>query len=269
MHSIFTTDCHVHTRWSACADPVDIQDYLGCTHRLGIECFAITDHSNDIYFDGEDRQRLKWKLEPHEFYREIRERSHRMDEYISYVGQYRDMGVRVGAELEQMPLSGDFIFDWGYRGRFDVVIGSVHSVPSIKRGIVENEDTAREEFLSLTLKALDHDIDILAHPTRSLRKAGIAIPDSYYNIIIDRAVSREISLEVNSHSQNPEPEFINRCVEKGARLVMCTDSHSLSEFGDFSFHRRLLEGMGLKGDTIKKHCFSPLKGVERGKRVTR
>ena len=131
----FTTDCHVHTRWSACADPIDIRDYLGCAHRLGVEYFAITDHSNDIYFDGEDAQGLKWKLDPPEFYEEIRKRSKRMDEYISYVGQYRDMGVRVGIELEQMPLSGDFIFDWEYRERFDVVIGSVHSVPSIRKGV--------------------------------------------------------------------------------------------------------------------------------------
>jgi len=265
----FTTDCHVHTRWSACADPIDIRDYLGCAHRLGVEYFAITDHSNDIYFDGEDAQGLKWKLDPPEFYEEIRKRSKRMDEYISYVGQYRDMGVRVGIELEQMPLSGDFIFDWEYRERFDVVIGSVHSVPSIRKGVAVDQDAAREEFLSLTLKALDQDIDILAHPTRSLRKADVAMQHSYYDVIIDKAISREISLEINSHSQNPEPEFISRCIEKGARLVLCTDSHSLSEFGDFSFHRKLFDGMGLNDDTLKKHCFSPLKEWTMRRRVTR
>lgn len=254
----FTTDCHVHTRRSACADPVDIRDYLGCARRQGVECFAVTDHSNDIYFDGDDAQGLKWKLSPREFHEEIRKRSKRMDEYISYVEQYREAGVRVGIELEQMPLSGDFIFDWEYRERFDVVIGSVHSVPSIRKGAAADQNAAREEFMSLTLKALDQDIDILAHPTRSLQKAGIAVPDGYYDAIIDRAVSRGVLLEINSHSRNPETAFINRCIEKGARLVLCTDSHSLGEFGDFSFHRKLLEAAGLNGSAIKKHCFSPL-----------
>ncbi|MEE9584006.1 MAG: PHP domain-containing protein [Candidatus Brocadiales bacterium] len=259
MSSLFAVDCHVHTRWSACADPIDVQDYLGCARRLDIERFAITDHSNDIYFDGEDAQGLKWRLEPSEFCEVIRKRSSRMDEYISHVGRYRDMGVRVGIELEQMPLSGDFIFDWGYREKFDVVIGSVHSVPAIRSGVAEDADAAREEFLSLTLKALDQDIDILAHPTRSLQKAGIAVPGSYYDIIIDRAISRGIPLEINSHSRNPEPEFLNRCIEKGARLILGTDSHSLSEFGDFSFHRKLLEEAGLNGDTINRHFSTALK----------
>ncbi len=267
MH--ITVDCHVHTHRSACADPVDIPDYLGRARELGIECFAITDHSNDIYFDGEDAQRLKWRLDPSQLYDEIRKRSGRMDDYISHVAQYRDMGVRVGIELEQMPFSGDFIFDWGLRKEFDVVIGSVHSVPSIKRGVAEDADAAREEFLSLTLKALDQDIDILAHPTRSLRRAGIAIPDGHYDAIIDRAVSRNILLEINSHSLDPEPGFINRCVERGAKLVLCTDSHSISEFGDFSFHRKLLDRAGLRADAVKRHCFTPLKDHEREGRVTK
>ncbi|MFQ5862804.1 MAG: PHP domain-containing protein [Candidatus Brocadiales bacterium] len=258
MH--FTTDCHVHTRWSACADPVvNVWDYVGRAHELGVECFAITDHSNDIYFDGEDKQGLKWKLGPSEICEAIKKCSHRMDEYILYVEQYRKMGVRVGIELEQMPLSGDFIFDWEYRKKFDVVIGSVHSVPSIRKGIVTDEGAAREEFLSLTLKALEQDIDILAHPTRSLRKTGITIPESYYDTVIDKAIARGISLEINSHSRNPEPEFLHRCIEKGAKLALCTDSHSLSEFGDFSFHRKLLEEVGLNGDTIRRQCFALLK----------
>ena len=263
-------DCHVHTHRSACADPVDIEDYLGRARGLGVECFAITDHSNDIYFDGEDRQCLKWKLEPPEFHDVIKRRSGRMDEYISHVGQYRDMGVRVGIELEQMPLSGDFIFDWGYRKEFDVVIGAVHSVPSVSRDGAMDADAVREEFLSLTMKALEQDIDILAHPTRSLQKAGIAIPEGYYETIIDRAASRGIPLEINSHSLNPEPEFVKKCVEKGARLVCCTDSHSLSEFGDFSFHKKLLKEAGVNDETVRKHCFTPLQDfLRREERVTK
>lgn len=255
----FTTDCHVHTRWSACADPVDVQDYVGRAHRLGIECFAITDHSNDIYFDGEDRQRLKWELRPLEIYKELKRQRWRMDEYISYVERYRDAGVRLGIELEQMPLSGEFIFDWDYRDRFDVIIGSVHSVPSIRKGVVIDADAAKEEFLELTLKALEQDIDILAHPTRSLRKAGIAIPDGHYDAIIEEAIARGISLEINSHSRNPEPEFLRRCIKKGTKLALCTDSHSLSEFGDFTFHARLLDEVGINGDNISRHCLPLLK----------
>ncbi|MFQ5956692.1 MAG: PHP domain-containing protein [Candidatus Brocadiales bacterium] len=256
MH--FTTDCHVHMRWSACADPVNIEDYVSHARKLGIECFAITDHSNDIYFDGDDKQGLKWKLGPSEIYEAIKKRSHWMDKYISYVEQYRDMGVRVGIELEQMPLSGDFIFDWEYREKFDVVIGSVHSVPSIRKGAVTDADSAMEEFLSLTLKALEQDIDILAHPTRSLRRAGITVPESFYDTIIDRAVARGVSLEINSHSQDPEPEFLQRCINMGAKLALCTDSHSLSEFGDFSFHRKLLKDVGLNGDAVRDQCFALL-----------
>ncbi|MGR3295593.1 MAG: PHP domain-containing protein [Candidatus Bathyanammoxibius sp.] len=258
---MFTVDCHVHTLRSACADPIDIEDYLERARQTGVERFAITDHSNDIYFDGEDRQRLKWMLSPDEYYRAVKERSGQMDGYISHVSRYRDMGVHVGIELEQMPQSGDFIFDWDYRDRFEVVIGSVHSVPSIKKGIVKDADAAREEFLSLTLRALDQDIDILAHPTRSLRKAGVAVPESCSDAIIDKAVSRGISLEINSHSLDPGPEFLRRCFNKGASLVLSTDSHSLREFGDFSFHRDLMKEAGLNGRNIEQHGFTLAGGI--------
>ncbi|HHT9118510.1 MAG TPA: PHP domain-containing protein [Candidatus Hypogeohydataceae bacterium YC38] len=249
----FTTDCHVHTRWSACADPIDLEDYINLAQERGIGRFAITDHSNDIYFDKEEGDKIKWHADPSSLKEALKRHDNRMRKYISYLERYRDKGVRVGIELEQMP-SGEFIFDWGLRDRFDLVIGAVHSLPSRKRGASIEE--IQEEFLSLTLKALEHDIDILAHPTRGLRRPGIPIPLQYYDTIIDKATSRGIALELNSHSLDPDPGFLQRCIERGGKIALSTDSHSLKEFGDFSFHKRLFEAAGLNGKDLGKWIFT-------------
>ncbi len=261
---IFDSDWHVHTRWSACADNITVEDYLLCAKKLGLKCFAITDHSNDIYFEQEERDALKRQTGTVDLKPLLKERAHRLEEYLSYLEAYREYGVRTGIELEQMPY-GEFIFDWDYRGDFDVIVGSVHIVPALKRfkGPAElKEKIATEEFISLTLKALDHEIDILAHPTRALRRAGIAVPERDQELIIEKALRRGIALEVNGHSLDPDASFLHRCVKKGVKLAFSTDSHSLKEFGDFTYHKSLLQEAGLtsqhlvkiNGDGLLKNC---------------
>lgn len=259
---LFNTDCHVHTHWSACADPVKVEDYLYYAQKAGLKCFAITDHSNDIYFGRKERKELKRQIR----YSEsalgrkgaidlnplLKDRAYRLNKYISELETYRKYGVRIGIELEQIP-NGEFIFDWDYSGRFDVIIGGVHIIPSLKRG--EGAEVVKEEFLSLTMKALEQDIDILAHPTRGLRKADIAVPDHYHDIIIEKALSRDIALEVNAHSLDPSSTFLRKCLERGAKLAFNTDSHSLREFGDFSFHRLILQEAGINGKEFMGNCF--------------
>ncbi len=252
---LFDTDCHVHTYWSACAELVTVEDYLLCASKAGLRCFAVTDHSNDIYFDQDEREALKRQMgtiDPSTLHGLIKDKACRLEKYLSDLEPYRKHGVRKGIELEQM-FNGEFIFDWDYRESFDVIIGGVHVIPSLKRR--EREVVVQEEFLSLTMTALEQDIDILAHPTRGLRKRGIAVPSHYEDAIIKKAVSKGIALEVNSHSLDPNSNFIRKCLERGARLAFNTDSHSLKEFGDFSFHKLMLQEAGVNGKELSENCF--------------
>jgi histidinol phosphatase-like PHP family hydrolase len=248
----FDTDCHVHTYYSACADLVTVEDYLPYAKKAGLRCFAITDHSNDIYFEKEEREALRWHRGPMDLRPLLKGRAYRLENYLSDLRPYREYGVRAGIELEQMP-DGEFIFDWDYRENFDVIVGGVHVIPSLKRS--EKEEVIQKEFLFLTLKALEQDIDILAHPTRGLRKAGIAIPNHYPDLIIEKALSRGIALEVNAHSLDPNSIFLRKCLEKGIKLAFGTDSHSLKEFGDFSYHKLILQEAGVDGKESLKNCF--------------
>ena len=248
----FDTDCHVHTYWSACADLVTVEDYLLYAKKAGLKCFAITDHSNDIYFERDEREKLKRQTGTIDLLPLLKDRAFRLEKYISDLKPYGKYGVRTGIELEQMP-NGEFVFDWDYRGSFDVIIGGVHVIPSLKRK--EKEEVVQEEFLSLTMKALEQDIDILAHPTRGLRRASIAVPSHYHDIIIEKALSRGIALEVNAHSLDPNSIFLRRCLEKGTKLAFNTDSHSLKEFGDFSFHKLMLQEAGINGKGCLENCF--------------
>ncbi|MFN3467222.1 MAG: hypothetical protein ACK4WF_05920, partial [Candidatus Brocadiales bacterium] len=128
----------------------------------------------------------------------------------------------------------------------DLVVAAVHS------GLRQ----PREQFTARAVAALRHPhVDILAHPTRGLRKASIAVPSHYYNIIIEKAFSRGIALEVNAHSLDPNSIFLRRCLEKGAKLAFNTDSHSLKEFGDFSFHKLMLKEAGVNGKEPLENCF--------------
>jgi len=112
---------------------------------------------------------------------------------------------------------------------------------------------------NITLKLLEKDIDILAHPTRIFSWNGVEVPREEVDPLVDAAIANGVALELNSHSKDPDGYFIRRCIERGAMIVIGTDAHSLEEFGDFSYHIKILTECGVADANL----FSPILQPER------
>ena len=112
-------------------------------------------------------------------------------------------------------------------------------------------------FLRNTMDLLDHDIDILAHPTRIFRRSERPIPTRLYEPIVRRAAERGVSIELNSHSQkDPDADFARLCIQHGIRVAMSTDTHNIAELGDFTHQRGILDEIGIGDGDLDKHIFT-------------
>jgi len=137
----------------------------------------------------------------------------------------------------------------------DIAIGAIHWLPCMQSKSRPSLGQFTNEFLHFTLGVLEKDIDILAHPTRIFTRSNLKIPKEVIDPVIDKAIKNNVALEINSHSHDPNNIFVKRCIEKGAKIAIGTDSHSLSEFGDFSFHKKILSECGVKESDIQNLLF--------------
>ena len=170
-------------------------------------------------------------------------------EHFSSIRSYARNGIMLGLEAD-CDFEGNPIVPPGIREELDILIGSVHWLPCIVEGDRDPRRCVRE-FLDITLKLLEKGIDVLAHPTRVFTWNGMEVPREVVDPLIDAAVANRVALELNSHSKDPDRYFVRRCLEKGATIAIGTDSHSPEEFGDFSYHSRMLAECGVTEEDLE------------------
>lgn len=244
MNYINSTEYHVHSQYSYCSEDVTIEKLAMVAQERGITRFFITDHSSHLYFDEEEAWQYKYLKDYRIFEKRCKTGNNRMKEYLSNIRKFRLQGARVGIEVD-CSFDGEFILEPEYLEDIELVISGVHHLPCLEGKPSLSEFT--NEFLQYTLRIMDKDIDILAHPTRIFRRANLEVPNKVYAPIINKAVARGIALEINSHSQkDPCPYFVEQAISKGVKLALGTDTHALLELGDFSWQLELLNGLGIK-----------------------
>ncbi|MGQ9629404.1 MAG: PHP domain-containing protein [bacterium] len=235
-------DHHVHSEYSFCSEDVTMERLAELARSRGVQRFFLTDHTPHFYFDRPTAWSFKY-LEDPSLLQSVREAGNRrVEEYIDRARRFYQYGMRVGLEVDYT-LDGMPIIDPRLLEQVDLVIGSVHWLPCL-RGNPTLKILTRQ-FIDQTLKVLEQPIDILGHPTRVFRRAGFPVPKDAVDIIIEGASERGIPLELNSHSKDPDAHFVRRCLERGAKIAVGTDSHVLREFGDFSYHKAILRECGV------------------------
>ena len=78
-----------------------------------------------------------------------------------------------------------------------------------------------------------------------------------YPLIADLLADSGVAAEINFHTNQPEPEFFRLCLERGVRLSLGSDSHELSEFGEFWPHLRVLRAAGAAPAEISRSLLRP------------
>ena len=120
----------------------------------------------------------------------------------------------------------------------DVLVGAVHFLG----GDLGAMPRARliSLFMKLNEGLLEAGVDILAHPWRTFRWAQQPIPTELFRPMVEALAATGTAAEINKHGNTPEPEFFAMCVERGVKIALGSDAHSLAEVGCLGPHLDLL-----------------------------
>ncbi|MFW6437494.1 MAG: PHP domain-containing protein, partial [Armatimonadota bacterium] len=231
-------DCHTHTEFSACAEDVTLKGYveIAATTSQG---FAITDHSAQIFYPPDNRWGF-WSEDVYKLFEENQESGReRIKHYIDTIRGAQCGGMLVGTELDVLP-DGRKVFPDDLFGSLDIILGAVHSMPTLR-----NERPVDEvhEELRFQIEALaGHGMDVLVHPYRLILAADVPVTEELLDWTVRLAAERGFALEINSHKQFPDVDLrmVRRALEDDVTIAIGTDTHRTEEFGDFAYHEQIL-----------------------------
>jgi DNA polymerase (family 10) len=248
-------DCHTHTEFSSCAEDVTLGGYVERA-EAGCHPFAITDHSAQIFYPPDNRWGF-WTDDAEAIFEACREEgAERIRHYIATVRAAQSCGMYVGTELDVLP-DGRMVFPEGLLESLDVVLGAVHSMPTLRHERPADEVYA--EFRAQVEALAGHGIDVLVHPYRLTLAAGVPLTDELLHWTVACAADAGFALEINGHKGFPEEDLrmVTLALERGVQLAIGTDTHRWSEFGDFSYHEEILLRAGLGPETWHGHLWRP------------
>lgn len=249
-------DCHTHTEFSACAEDVTLRAYARIARTTSAQ-FAVTDHSAQIFYPPDNRWGF-WSDDAVEVFESCRDGGReRIAEYIRTVRAAQCGAMLVGTELDVLP-DGRMVFPEGMLEELDVVLGAVHSLPAVRHERPVEEITA--QFRRQVEALAGHGMQVLAHPFRLLLDADVPVSDELLRWTVQCARERGFALEINSHKQHAAADLrmVRLAVERDVPLVIGTDTHRMSEFGDFSYHRTILQDAGLESSAWSRHLWRPV-----------
>jgi len=218
-------DLHVHTKWSDGDN--SIEEMAKQAKSLGYKYIAITDHGSDKGMKRVNEKQLM---------RQIKE-----------IDKINSSGIEIlkGVEVD-IKRDGTLSLNDSILKELDVVIASVHSGFKFS----EKEQTAR------ILKAMDSEyVNILGHPTGRLIQKREPI-DVDLEKIYEKARERGIALEINASFDRLDLNDgeVRDAVEKGVRLAIGTDAHSISQLSQME----LGIGVARRGWASKKDVLNCL-----------
>ena len=138
---------------------------------------------------------------------------------------------------------------------WDILIGAVHFIQDYVPGQTSQKD-AETLFIRDVERLVDHDIDVLAHPFRFFPRNRLEVPRHLFPIVAGLLADSGVAAEVNFHTNSPDPEFIRLCMEKDVKIALASDTHDLSEAGEFWPHVNVLKQAGITPKMFSDDLFS-------------
>jgi DNA polymerase (family 10) len=223
---------HSHSTWSDGRN--SLKEMALAAQAAGLSYLTVTEHSQSAAYAGGlrvDDLKRQW------------DEIDRLNEELS------GFKLLKGSEVDILE-TGALDFPDDVLERLDVVIGSIH----IRHQLNEREMTDR------VLNAFDNPfLNILGHPTGRL----IGIRDPYplrMEEILERAAERGVVMEVNGNPRRLDLSAVHvrMARERGAKLVLSVDAHSISELA----HIRYSVGTARKGWTRRGDVLNTLPAAQ-------
>ena len=192
-------DLHMHTNWS---DGINtIEEMVKACIRMGYEYMAISDHSQSARVaNGLTPERFKEQKEEIERVRKL----------------YGDkITILWSAEVDILP-DGSLDLPDELLKEFDFVTASIHSG-------FNRDNTDR------ILKAMENPyVNLIGHPFGKQYGYREGYPLDFEKVL-EKAKETNTALEINSQREDLDSQHIKRAVEKGVKLVINSDAHSVGQ----------------------------------------
>ncbi|WP_077615482.1 DNA polymerase/3'-5' exonuclease PolX [Caenibacillus caldisaponilyticus] len=200
-------DLHMHTTWSDGA--YTIEEMAEAAIRKGYEYIVITDHSQSLRVAGGlTAKRL----------REQREAIDRLNE--KYHGTLK---IFAGVEMDILP-DGRLDYEDDVLAELDFVIAAIHSAFS--------QDV--QTIMKRLYRAMENPyVRLIAHPTGRIIGGRPGYPVDMDGLI-EKARETGTALELNANPNRLDlaAEWLKKCGERGVKIAINTDAHSLAMLDD-------------------------------------
>jgi len=235
-------DMHVHTQFAYCSENMNIRRIVKLAEMFGLERYLLTEHSGQLMFSSE----TYW---PGDF---LEEGSSYQEGVVERTAEY----LAAAAEAGVPPVQVGFEVDCDHKGRpvlppaappDSICIGSIHVMRSLRKGPTD-VDSACSEMLSLAGKLLKSGIRVLAHPFRIFPRHKLEVPERLFAPLVRMLRDSGVAAEMNTHGNEPPPEFFRMCIDAGVRISLGSDSHNLYEIGELTPHLAILKSIGFDAD---------------------
>jgi putative hydrolase len=219
-------DYHTHSKFSDGEDLPEVLVEAGI--EVGLTAIAITDH--------------------------VRADSDWVWAYIDYVGEvadyYKDrIRVICGVEAKITNLKGNIDIPEGVDDHVDVVLASVHKIPT-GDGFLSDEDIVKDDEKALSLwrdavigAIANPSVSVIAHPGLILKNNGIEISEDIAERIARVVKGQTVAFEYNIGWGVPEKTLLDALIRSGAFFTVGSDAHSALEI-------RKIWGSGNVGESI-------------------
>ncbi len=238
------SDVHCHTEYAYCATTVSAARCSAVAEVLGLGQLCLSEHAFHLYFEGREAWSYAWQSDPARVEQVWRERSGRMDAYRRFIPPFRGPKVRLGLEVDLLA-DGRLLLAPEDRDGWDLLVGAVHAIPGYTQGVTTKAETERL-FLRDTERLLTHGVAVLAHPFRFFAREKLETPRHLYPEVAQMLARYGVAAEINFHTNLPDPDFFRECLRRDVRIALGSDSHDITETGEFVPHLRVLEAAGVK-----------------------
>ncbi|HBC86321.1 MAG TPA: hypothetical protein DCZ94_05130 [Lentisphaeria bacterium] len=248
-------DFHAHTNMSYCAEATLTPEVYANLVKTNPEVDAvyITDHGMAVYFPSETAWSWTYMADSRIFDKQKDWGNARLEAHLANIAKFKNDGVHPGLEVEMMH-DGRLTIDDPFRDKVEILIGSVHY---LHLDIEEDKKIILKEWKNHTKALLNTGISILGHPFRWISNQMPVTRKIVHEIVKD-AKEAGVALELNGHHVVPtDIDMLQECVEIGVPVAIGSDSHAISEIGDFRYHIEIIDAAGLSMADIRR--FTPKK----------
>ena len=235
-------DLHSHTPFAYCSENMDFHLSPTLAHQMGLRGLAMTEHSGQLYFP----EAMYWRGDIADCgIAGARPEHARIDDYFHQAHAVSDDTLLVGLEVDA-DHHGNQVLPTDVAPRCQILLGAVHFLPVPRTDDVETAAVVAA-FKQITERLCHTGIDVLAHPFRIFRRYQTDVPADVYPWLVKLLKRTGVAAEINFHTNEPHPAFVQQCIESGVKLTFGSDAHNLYEVGEFAPHLALLEAIGHTG----------------------